>query len=728
MIADAQENISFAEFELDTAHRRLLREGEPVVLYAKTFDLLDFLVQKNGQVVSKDEILDAVWPGQFVEEANLSVQISALRKALGERANAPRFLITIPGKGYKFVADIRGGNGEIVIERHKISRVVVEEEISDEKAALANYREPKTLNWKAAMKPIVVAFAGVILIGIAFAAYWYLIAGRSGSSLQNAKLTRLTNSGNVLIASVSNNGNFIAYVTSEAEGNSLWLRQVGTASDIRLLPPTKAEFWGLIFSPDGKYIIYNLFFGDKADTELFRIPLLGGVAEKIPNVITGAVTFSPDGKRIAYIQPDSAANMNYLITADSDGGNAKIVVKKPHPNTFVFAGRSAAWSPDGGVIACTLLSPQADASYTSIAVFDPEIGTEIPLGELRWSSIYRIEWLKDGSGLLISASEKASDNKQVWFVSYPDGRARQVTHDLNDYSSLSAVDDGSFIAVQTNSVNNVFVGETGSENIEFTEIAEETGELQPLVWTADGRIVFRSSKDGTANLWSMDPLGANRRQLTTNAHADTRGMCATPDGKYLVFTSWRSGKSNLWRVDADGGNQLQLTNSDADAYPQCLPDNRTIVFQRGIYTKPALWKVSVSGGDAALMTDFRAKWPSLSADGSRISYFHMVKDAWRISVLSTDDASPLLTFDAPSNLRESTVHWSPDNKLLYYIGASGNVGNIWTLSVDDGHTRQFTKFTSHLLSDFSFSPDGKWLAVTRTTSFSDVIMFENNER
>src|SRR6185369_3050008 len=131
---ESNQNISFAEFEFDEVHRRLSRDGEPLALYAKTFDLLAFLLRNNGRIVSKDEILAAVWADQFVEEANLSVQISALRKALGEKSKEPRFLLTVPGKGYKFVADLNGGDhdAELVIERHQFSRVVVDDtETSD---------------------------------------------------------------------------------------------------------------------------------------------------------------------------------------------------------------------------------------------------------------------------------------------------------------------------------------------------------------------------------------------------------------------------------------------------------------------------------------------------------------------------------------------------------------------------------------------------------------------
>ena len=126
---ETKRTIWFAGFELDTAHRRLLREGEPVALNAKAFDLLVFLAENVGRVVTKDEILDAVWNGQFVEEANLTVQMSALRRALGDSRDTPRFLVTVPGKGYEFIGDIEKVDDEIVIEKQKVTHVVVESDL-----------------------------------------------------------------------------------------------------------------------------------------------------------------------------------------------------------------------------------------------------------------------------------------------------------------------------------------------------------------------------------------------------------------------------------------------------------------------------------------------------------------------------------------------------------------------------------------------------------------------
>nr|MBA3633288.1 transcriptional regulator [Acidobacteriota bacterium] len=88
---------SFGDFELDSAKRLLLKKGQAVSLNSKTFDLLLALVENHGQILSKDELLEKVWANQFVEENNLTVQISALRKIFGEKKGEHQFIVTVPG-------------------------------------------------------------------------------------------------------------------------------------------------------------------------------------------------------------------------------------------------------------------------------------------------------------------------------------------------------------------------------------------------------------------------------------------------------------------------------------------------------------------------------------------------------------------------------------------------------------------------------------------------------
>lgn len=106
METTSKKSFSFGDFELNGANRTLLKRGEKVSLNSKTFDLLFALVENHKQILSKDELLERVWEGQFVEENNLTVQISALRKIFGEKIGDHRFIATIPGKGYKFIANV----------------------------------------------------------------------------------------------------------------------------------------------------------------------------------------------------------------------------------------------------------------------------------------------------------------------------------------------------------------------------------------------------------------------------------------------------------------------------------------------------------------------------------------------------------------------------------------------------------------------------------------------
>jgi DNA-binding winged helix-turn-helix (wHTH) protein len=95
----------FGRFRLKVAERVLLREGELVPLTPKVFDILVTLVEHGGQVVAKDDLMKRVWPNTFVEEGNLTQNISLLRKALGESPGGVQFIETVPRRGYRFVAD-----------------------------------------------------------------------------------------------------------------------------------------------------------------------------------------------------------------------------------------------------------------------------------------------------------------------------------------------------------------------------------------------------------------------------------------------------------------------------------------------------------------------------------------------------------------------------------------------------------------------------------------------
>jgi TolB-like protein/DNA-binding winged helix-turn-helix (wHTH) protein/Flp pilus assembly protein TadD len=126
----------FGPFVLNPAERTLLRDGRPVPLRPKAFDMLLVLVERHNHLLQKDELMQAIWPDQFVEEGNLNKNISMLRLSLGESHAEHAYIETVPKRGYRFIADVQTVNGEVddelVVETHTRASLVVEEETDDE--------------------------------------------------------------------------------------------------------------------------------------------------------------------------------------------------------------------------------------------------------------------------------------------------------------------------------------------------------------------------------------------------------------------------------------------------------------------------------------------------------------------------------------------------------------------------------------------------------------------
>ena len=163
----------FGPFHLDPAEHLLLRDGEPIPLRPKEFAVLLALVENHGHVLTKDELLQDVWSGQFVEEGNLNRQVSTLRRVLGDSPDDAQYVETVPKVGYRFLApveEIRDQSADIVIQRHTIARVVTEEEDANGRDELKPAFEPTALlatnvsDKSASRRPLLALAAIVVLV------------------------------------------------------------------------------------------------------------------------------------------------------------------------------------------------------------------------------------------------------------------------------------------------------------------------------------------------------------------------------------------------------------------------------------------------------------------------------------------------------------------------------------------------------------------------------------
>src|SRR6266498_2865271 len=167
----------FGPFRVDALRRVLLREGNQVRLPAKAFEILLVLLEGNGRLVEKDELMRRVWPDAVVEENNLTVNISALRRSLTESPGEHRYVLTVPGRGYQFVADVRQHGGEWAreSEQEALANQGVAE-ISAERASRDGEAKPLSQNSSWGLESVPAQFAAAQRNGAASHTHTLLIA------------------------------------------------------------------------------------------------------------------------------------------------------------------------------------------------------------------------------------------------------------------------------------------------------------------------------------------------------------------------------------------------------------------------------------------------------------------------------------------------------------------------------------------------------------------------
>ena len=576
----------------------------------------------------------------------------------------------------------------------------------------------------------------VIALGLAagaFGIYKLLNHENKVAHFSEISLARLTNSGNVIHATISPDGKYIVYVLSDRSSQSLWIRQVNTANDKLIVQAAPVGYFGLSFSPDGSDVYYVLKANLDTGT-LYRIPSLGGTPVKLLEKIDSLVSFSPDGKQFVFIRANiSKAGNSSLVIANADGTGERDLVLKNFPERFAplfFPGPS--WSPDGKIIAASVATLGGGSKVAGYSVAD---GKEQILSQHPWTFTARVEWLRDMSGLLVIAGDNPGA-AQLWLINYPEGTARRITNDLSTYRHIVLTQDGKkFITIQTQVMVNLWIVPDGDTEKAYRlptgNVSFYSSPANNATWTNDGRIVFVSGEGGNPNIWITSPEdNSERKQLTANG-AFNFSPAATPDGKYIVFNVWRDGKKTLWRMNLDGSNPMQLTFGIVDSFPSITPDSRSVIYVAPFDSKPTLWKVSIDGGTPVRIMDHIASLGVPSPDGKMIAYtypesYDPTAPPNRLAIMTADGTETLKTFDVKtSGTALQIINWSPDSKAIVYTVTANNLTNLWSQPIDGGPAKQVTHFKDLLITSFAFSRDGKRLACTRGSSIRDVVLIED---
>ena len=739
--AEAEQSGVFCEFgpfRLDKASGRLERNGNPVSLTPKAFDLLLLLVENRQRVVEKDELINRIWPDSFVEEGNLKVTISMLRKALEDDADMHHYIETVPRRGYRFVADVKTSSdrsAELVVSEFTHSAMTVEQEQTSSiatgaKDLINTIKQHKT----AAILASAVSLIALVAISLAI---YRILARSTVVPGQSMKIVKLTTSGKAARADISPDGKYVAFRIKEADGRqSLSIEQVATGSILELVPPDNVGYDGVTFSPDGNLIYYVVSGKDSPLGVLYQVPAIGGVSQKLLTFVSGPITISPDGKQIAFVRRDFERGICDLLVANVDGTGEYILTSRNGGGWFGDGAPS--WSPDGKMIAYGTGGQHprpGDPEGTLLAV-DIESHTVRQITSQKWRSVDCVCWLKDGSGLLLAAIEPGR-REQLWEVSYPDGNTRRITNDVNSYDKNTlglTANSRTIVAAHYDVTSSIWTIPIDTDSARARQITSGSTSLDGshgLSWTPDGRIIWSAPAGDSWNIWIMNADGSGRKQLTTEQVGD-RFPVVSNDGRYILFESKRGdGKAHIWRMDVDGGNLKQLSNVES-YYPRPTPDGKWIVYQAGNGSAQRLWKVSIEGGDPIQLIDYVAQKPDISPDGKSIACAYLEaqpKPKWRLGIVSIDGGRPIKSLDLPpSAFQESYLrlfHWTPDGSAIIYIDSPDTAASVWSQPINGGKPVQLTKIKTDYIFGFDVSRDGKQLACAVGGNPNDVVLISD---
>lgn len=681
MASQANGLYEFGSYRLNAAKRLLTRGGEAVALPPKAFDLLLLLLESDGRVLSKNELLDALWPDTFVEEANLTFQISTLRKMLGDPAAG--WIETVPKHGYRFTAPVVLQPPGLRMRRW----------------------------WTAAVLVAVVAAGGL-----------FLVKRPANRGIPPTAVPLTTYPGMEMHPSLSPDGSRVAFAWDgpNEDNFDIYVKLVGPGEPLRLTSDPAPEF-SPSWSPDGRWIAF-LRGPLQGVIGIYVIPALGGAAErKITEILqpTAAfvernmvpnanLTWTPDSKWLAVIGVRNMGEETALWLVSAETGEMRQLTEPPQGWLGDFG---PAFSSTGRMLAFVRLRTLAVGELHVLPVSD----SYEPAGPSR---------ILASSSLSMEAPAWTPDSRELLFSSGPPLGTRRlnrlsVTGAAGEQEVLAVGEDGTTLSVAPSGTI-VYSRLWRDTNIWALDLDRPGSPPQLLIastrddygpdYSPDGRkIAFASTRSGAGEIWMADADGSNPVQLTNVGGPHTSNPRWSPDGatilfdsrmagaahiyllhpstrqirrltseqwhenearwsrdgKWIYYLSGRTGQGEVWRAPRDGGDTVQVTRQGGFNARESA-DGRYLYFSRK-GSPFSLWRRPVAGGEAVKIADGLSASDNFDVAEQGV-YFIGERGPKRIACLRY--------YDAPTGkineLLDTGKHWwygvavSPDGRRLLY--------------------------------------------------------------
>ena len=668
----ARKTVRFGIFEADLTLRELRKRGRPVKLQDQPFQVLALMLRRPGEVVTREELQRVLWSGDtFVEfDEGLNKAVQKLRQTLGDSADNPRFIETVPRKGYRFIAPVGS----------------IEEDPARPEGTAGNFilGFPRTV-WMLAAVMLLVAGALLFLWRPRNPVY-------GGESLL---LTRLTSdAGLTYQPAISPDGNLLAYASDRAGNGNLdiWVQQIPRGEPVRITQGAGNSFEPS-FSPDGRSIV---FATDRDGGGIFIVSALGGQPRKLAGR-GWRPRFSPDSAWVAYWSGSRADRSGQLYVAPTAGGQSR----KVNLPAELHGGRSPIWTPDGKhLLFVTCFSSNPDwyvvpagggrPAKTGVAEIFRRHG--LSTGDAILPTPEPEIWLAGGRSVVFSA--RSGDSTDLWKISispgdwHVAGPPERLTIASGLYRHASASAGGRIVFASLTRRTGIWQLPIDANRAKVTgalqRLTNGTGDdFSPSV-SADGkRMVFESSRTGKRVLWAKDLTTGKEWPLTDVASMENLPIISN-DGSEVVYLLTDGFSAAMHVIPFEGGPPRNVCNDCWQPF-QWTSDRSSVVF--GADNPPHIGLLNVATGQK---TDL-ARHPAYRIWSAYLD----ATESWAILAMQRDRDRPIRWFLAPVRQAAAApesawiplpsgdnTRWSPDGNLLYFVSDQDGSTCLYTQRLD----------------------------------------------
>lgn len=658
----------FGPFEVDLHTHELWKFGTRLKLVGQPFEILAVLLSRPGELVTREELRQRLWPSDTFVDFNhgLNAAVNKLRAALGDLAEAPRYVETLPRRGYRFAGAIEWVNAKPINPKPAVAAAsppsIVPAEIpaplpDSLLPSFVTETEPAgahSIPWQRYL--MATGMLALLLVCIA------LIRTVSGSGANLAtrppvEHTRpLTTVAGTLEPAFSPDGNSVAFTRDGVRG--IFVTSIGSDQFLQL---TSDDDCCPVWSPDGRSIAFSRF--TNKEISIYVVPADAGAEQNSEQKKTAEKTIKT-----------TAAS--FSLTAAPTGE------RQLNTSGVVPQHRELDWSPDGKSIAFAARAGIYMLALDTSTVH--RISVPPPMAE-DWGPSFSA----DGQKVLFVRNREIGRPDEIWVTTPACGPESRILSEPGKIASPPqwSSDGHSVIFASTRSGHPAL----WRASLDAPDSIVQIGEAGSPAW--DPAVSHRGYRFAyeriirSLSVWQMDLATPDKQpHLLVSSTSDTDQGPApqfSPDGQKLAYMSDRSGTMEIWVSNRDGSRPFQLTAVGGAGTPRWSPDSQSIVFDVNRQEGGAkVVRINLRGGAPQMLTPdaFESEVPSWSRNGKWIYFASSRSGDVQVWKVPATGGSPV---QVTRNGGHAALE-SPDGKFVYYAKSSAPEPEIWQVPVDGG--------------------------------------------